>query len=98
MTMLTERKKTREWMDRMQSIIEHDLLEKLDHVPDESDLAMIELCAGYALRVRLDAAHNRVTAHTWRWSRAVCACLQSLGLTREMTVAAASLRYGAGQG
>jgi hypothetical protein len=82
-------RKTHAWAVRL---IERDLLDRLD-APTGIQRALIKDIAAFAARVRWDDATGNVTADTWKAGELVAEGLTVLGLDKQMTVAAASLRH-----
>ena len=82
----------RERVARWTRIIEDDILSKLDHMPSERELELVTYAAELATRLRCDAACGDITEDTWKGSLILDLVLETLGLDKVMTVAAASMR------
>jgi hypothetical protein len=79
-------------MDDVLALIENDLLVRLDH-PTAYQLEIARDAAQLAFRLRWDATCGEITQDTHTASLMLEVFLRYLKLDKQMTVAAASLRY-----
>jgi hypothetical protein len=83
----------RERTDRLLHLIADDLLVRLDHPPTAYQLEVARDAAQLAFRLRWDATCGEITQDTHTAALMLDVFLRHLKLDKQMTVAAASLRY-----
>jgi hypothetical protein len=91
-TVMEKNSYRRAGMDDVLALIENDLLARLDH-PTAHQLEIARDAAQLAFRLRWDATCGEITQDTHTAALMLEVFLRHLKLDKQMTVAAASLRY-----